>query len=89
MKIVKEWPVTLRVTELADGRTEAELVLTAERWKLDRTGQARRNPGDVDAAAIGDRLAVGRALVAMGESLIRLAELDAEVREFHALAWPA
>jgi hypothetical protein len=87
MRTVKEWPVTLRVTE-EDGRTEAALVLDTGDWTFDSSGRARRNPADPDVARIGDDLAVGRALVALGNRLIALADLDAEVRELRALAGP-
>jgi hypothetical protein len=88
MKSAKEWPVTLRVTE-EDGKTEAELVLDTGDWKFDCAGQARRRPFDPDVAKIGDELAAGRALVTLGNRLIALAELDAEVRELRSMAWPA
>lgn len=80
MKTVKEWPITLRVTE-DDGRTEAELVLETDRWTFDGAGQARKNTRDPNVAHIGDELAVGRALIALGNRLVFMAELDVEGRE--------
>jgi hypothetical protein len=87
MKTVKEWPVTLRVTE-ENGKTEADLVLDTGDWTFDSAGRARCNPADPDVAKIGDELAVGRALIALGERLIALADLDSEVRELRSLAGP-
>lgn len=80
MTSVKEWPVTLRMTE-EDGRTEAEVIVDTRSYAFRSAGQARRKPGDPDVAMIGDELAVGRALIALGKRLVSLAELDADLRE--------
>lgn len=85
MRTVKEWPVTLRVVE-RDGRTEAELVVDTGDWTFDCAGTARRHPADPEVAKVGDELAVGRALIALGNRLVALAELDIAARELWAPA---
>jgi hypothetical protein len=85
VKCVKTWPVTLRLTE-EDGRTEAELLLETGDWTFDCAGRARRRPGDPDIARVGDELAVGRALIALGNRLVALAELDIAARELRSMA---
>lgn len=85
MKCVKTWPVILRVVE-EDGRTEAELLLDTGDWTFDCAGRARRHPGDPDVAKVGDELAVGRALIELGNRLVALAELDIAARELRSAA---
>jgi hypothetical protein len=85
VKTVKEWPVILQVTE-EDGQTEAELVVDTGAWTFDCAGQAHRNPRDLDAPRIGDELAVGRALISLGNRLVALAELDVETRELRSMS---
>lgn len=43
-------------------------------WGYTRTGSAKRHPKDEPNEALGEELAVGRALIKMGEALIASAE---------------
>jgi hypothetical protein len=80
MKQIDDWPIAVRIVE-DDPETRAELVLGATRWFLDYSGRARRNPADEDAPEIGETLAVGRALVELGNQLITIAEREIAARE--------
>ncbi|GAA1988470.1 dsRBD fold-containing protein [Catenulispora subtropica] len=78
MRHVIDWPITLRLVE-EDGRTEAQLILDTDIATFSSSGEAQRNPADPDVPAIGDGFAAGRALIDLGNRLIRMA--DAEVDE--------
>ncbi|MFI9274568.1 dsRBD fold-containing protein [Kitasatospora sp. NPDC052896] len=72
----KEWALRLHLVEEGD-LTTVDAVLDADGRHLETRAEAHRNPHDPPAAAIGDDLAVGRALVALGHQLIRTGEIDA------------
>ncbi|WP_265520795.1 dsRBD fold-containing protein [Oerskovia flava] len=74
----KVWRVQVAVLE-DDGRTTAEAVLVADAPdRLRAIGEARKDPGDVDVPAIGDEIAVGRALRRLSDRLLGIAESDIE-----------
>jgi hypothetical protein len=77
MKHVKDWPVILRVVE-EDGRTRARLTITADSRSFEAGGEAHRSPLDEDVPAAGDELAVGRALIELGNRMVRAARSDIE-----------
>jgi hypothetical protein len=56
--------------------THARVVLETGANTLTGEGLARRHPTDADVPQIGDELAVGRALVELGERLMRAASED-------------
>jgi hypothetical protein len=73
------WDVQVFLSEL-DGTTHAEARLfSSRREHLSGTGIARLSPEDhMDVAEIGYELATARALVDLGERLLRVAEADVE-----------
>ncbi|WP_238008530.1 DUF1876 domain-containing protein [Dactylosporangium sp. AC04546] len=79
MTEVKRWTVSVFVGE-HDGRTYAEARLHAgdkpRLTQLAGTGLARLNPVDTDIPAIGDELAVARALSELGHQLLLAAASD-------------
>lgn len=70
-----DWPIEVRLTEDGD-RTIARVVLNTRDNQLTAEGSAHRNPVDPSVPEIGDELAVGRALVALGHELVRAAAKD-------------
>ena len=72
---VKEWRLNLYLSE-HDPATTARLVLDTGDNVLESHAEARRNPYDRDIPEIGDELAAGRALIAMGRLLVRAANGD-------------
>lgn len=92
MRQVIDWPITLRLVE-QDGQTEAQLILETELTTMIGSGRAHRNPADPDVPEIGDELAAGRALIDLGNRLVRLAdaevdELDEQSRRQHRFSPP-
>lgn len=75
MPTTKSWQLTVDITE-QDRHTEAEARLTTPETTLTGRGIARRNPRDADVPAIGDELAVSRALTELAHGL-----LDAAAQE--------
>jgi hypothetical protein len=77
----KEWDVQLHITE-DDSDTSARAILTrhdelnVERVHLEGIGRSRRNPADRPVPAIGDELAVARALADLAAKLTRVAATD-------------
>ena len=73
------WDVQVFLSE-QDGTTHAEARLfSSHREHLSGTGTARLSPEDhMDVAEIGYELATGRALVDLGERLLRVAQGDIE-----------
>jgi hypothetical protein len=73
------WTVELLLSE-RDGITQAEARLhTGLPEPLTATGEARLSPHDpVDVAEIGYELAAARALVHLGEALLRTAHEDVD-----------
>ena len=72
---VKEWRLNLYLSE-HDPDTTARIVLDTGDNVLESHAEARRNPYDRDVPEIGDELAAGRALIAMGRLLVRAANGD-------------
>ena len=82
MQHVREWPIRLYFFE-EDGETQARVVLTASGGRLEVVGEALCEPGDFDVPEIGDEVAAGRALIALGTKLLRGSEADIEAVEGH------
>lgn len=72
---VAEWQAHIHLYE-DDSKTHARVRLETGSTVLSGEGLARRNPRDAAVPEIGDELAVGRALVELGERLIRAAGED-------------
>ncbi|MEU9991232.1 dsRBD fold-containing protein [Streptomyces sp. NPDC048045] len=72
---VKEWRLNLYLSE-HDPDTTARIVLDTGDNVLEGHAEARRNPYDPLVPEIGDELAAGRALIAMGRRLLRAAAGD-------------
>ncbi|WP_369388265.1 dsRBD fold-containing protein [Streptomyces sp. CG1] len=72
---VKEWRLNLYLSE-HDPDTTARIVLDTGDNVLESCAEARRSPYDPDVPEIGDELAAGRALIAMGRILLRAADGD-------------
>lgn len=77
MQHVREWPIKLYFFE-EDGQTQARVALKADARTLEFVGEARCAPGDFDVPEIGDEVAAGRALIALGTKLLRTSEADVE-----------
>ncbi|HUZ19920.1 MAG TPA: DUF1876 domain-containing protein [Acidimicrobiales bacterium] len=63
------WTVEIVLTEDAD-RTRADAHLRAPHRELAAWGRARRNPADPDVPAVGEELAVARALSELSHLLV-------------------
>ncbi|MES4890806.1 dsRBD fold-containing protein [Streptomyces sp. NPDC096012] len=74
---VKEWRLNLYLSE-HDPDTTARIILDTGDNVLESCAEARRSPYDRAMPDIGDELAAGRALIAMGRLLVRAAEGDIE-----------
>lgn len=72
---VKEWRLNLYLSE-HDPDTTARIVLDTGDNILESHAEARRSPYDRAVPDIGDELAAGRALIAMGHLLMRAAQGD-------------
>ncbi|ARP69446.1 DUF1876 domain-containing protein [Streptomyces pluripotens] len=72
---VKEWRLSLYLSE-HDPDTTARIVLDTGDNVMESRAEARRNPYDASVPEIGDELAAGRALIAMGRRLLRAADGD-------------
>ncbi|MGW3496178.1 DUF1876 domain-containing protein [Streptomyces sp. NPDC001020] len=71
----KEWTLRLYLSE-HDPDTTARVVLDTGDNVLESRAAAHRNPDDTAVPEIGDELAVGRALVALGRQLLQTAAGD-------------
>lgn len=80
MARVKRWTVDIFIDEQEDERrTRAEARLESpDRIGLAGMGAARRNPVDAEVPAIGDELAVSRALSDLAHQLLDAAAGDIE-----------
>jgi hypothetical protein len=77
-RMVRRWTVEILVGE-EDGRTYAEASLHDDIGNhVLGTGRATLNPADPDVPAIGDEIAVGRALNDLGRRLLKTAAGDIE-----------
>ncbi|MFJ7150009.1 dsRBD fold-containing protein [Streptomyces sp. NPDC100445] len=72
---VREWRLNLYLCE-RDPDTTARIVLDTGDGVLESRAEARRSPYDPAVPDIGDELAAGRALIAMGRLLLRAADGD-------------
>ncbi|GGR87687.1 MULTISPECIES: dsRBD fold-containing protein [Streptomyces] len=72
---VKEWRLNVYLSE-HDPDTTARIVLDTGDNVLESHAGARRSPSDRAMPEIGDELAAGRALIAMGRMLLRAADGD-------------
>ncbi|WP_344660186.1 dsRBD fold-containing protein [Catenulispora subtropica] len=77
MQHVREWPIRLYFFE-EDGQTQARLWLKASAGTIEVVGEALCEPDEFDVPEIGDEVAAGRALIALGEKLLRSGETDVE-----------
>ena len=75
MEHVAEWQARVYLFE-HDSMTQARVVLDTSANRLTGEGLARRHPADPDVPEIGDELAVGRALIELGERLVQAASED-------------
>lgn len=75
MEHAAEWNAHVFLYE-HENTTQARVVLDTGTATLNGEGLARRNPDDPLVPEIGDELAVGRALIELGERLIRAAGED-------------
>ena len=75
MEHVAAWHAQVYLFE-QDSVTQARVVLDTGANKLTSEGLARRHPADPEVPEIGDELAVGRALIELGERLVRAAGED-------------
>ncbi|MEU6219705.1 dsRBD fold-containing protein [Streptomyces sp. NPDC047022] len=71
----KEWRLQLYLSEHDPGTT-ARVVLDTGDNLLECCARARRNPHDMAIPEVGDELAAGRALISLGQQLLRAAEGD-------------
>jgi Domain of unknown function (DUF1876) len=71
----KEWRLRLYLSE-HDPSTEARVVLDTGDCVLESHAEAHRNPFDTAVPEIGDELAAGRALIALGRQLLSNAAGD-------------
>jgi uncharacterized protein DUF1876 len=80
MNAVKQWRVDIYINEHEEeGRTNAEARLhTGAKTELRGTGEARRNPHDLEVPEIGDELAAARALADLSRKLRDAAGDDIE-----------
>lgn len=77
---VREWKLHLFLFEEGD-MTKANVRLETGTGTLHGRGVAQRNPRDLPVPEIGDEVAAGRALVALGRQLIGVAAEDIEAIE--------
>ncbi|MEV6164920.1 dsRBD fold-containing protein [Streptomyces sp. NPDC052052] len=72
----KRWSVRLDLFEEGD-LTKVHAVLDTEDTTLQSRTSAHRNPHDAPVPEIGDEYAAGRALIDLGNQLLRAGSLDA------------
>ncbi|MZF86004.1 DUF1876 domain-containing protein [Streptomyces sp. SID5643] len=73
-----EWKVRLHLFEDDEGATKAHVVLDTGTTELTGQGTAHRHPADTNVPEIGDELAAGRAMRALAQRLLDIAERDIE-----------
>lgn len=74
----KSWHVQVSLVE-SEGRTTAEAILVGDvPAGLHSVGKARKDPGDSEIEAIGDHVAAARALRALADRLLGIAEAEIE-----------
>ena len=77
MEHIAEWDIHVYLFEQADDANLARVVLNTGANELRGEGRSRRAPEDPPVPEIGDELAVGRALVDLGNQLLAVASEDA------------
>lgn len=73
----REWAIGVCVDE-HDDHTRATTWLVGDERGLTGIGMERRNPEDRDVPAIGDELAVARALSDLAEQMLKVTAVDIE-----------
>lgn len=81
----KRWQVSLSVTGHGDTLTRAHVTAYTGATSLQCYGEAHRRPDEADVPVIGDEVAAGRALIALGHQLLRTAERDLARIEGHSV----
>ncbi|GLI27732.1 hypothetical protein ARHIZOSPH14_19740 [Agromyces rhizosphaerae] len=76
MYATKHWDVTVEIDEEEDTTTARASVVTPSGQDVTGVGKADRNPHDPNVPAIGDELAVARALRNLSERLLHTTERD-------------
>jgi len=75
----KTWRVQVSVVETGDNTRASALLISDQAGELRGQGDSHRSPHDVPKGAIGDEVAVARALRHLADSLLARAESDIEV----------
>lgn len=73
----KEWKLRLYLYE-SGSKTTARAVLETDGNVLEARAHAHKHPQDTPVPEIGDELAAGRALMALGQRLLHCAATDIE-----------
>lgn len=81
----KQWRISMNLIEYENNLTRAQVTAEAGARTLRCYGEAHRNPTDSDVPDIGDEVAAGRALIELGNQLLRNAAQDIEVLEGHSV----
>jgi hypothetical protein len=74
----KTWHVQVSVVEVGDKTRANALLVSDRRGQFSGHGDSQRSPRDEPMAAIGDEVAVARALRHLADSLLARAEADIE-----------
>lgn len=75
-RVVKTWTVTITITEEGDETTATAVLSEHLAPPVDAVGHAHRNPHDPKAPAIGDEVAVARALRRLADRVQDVADAD-------------
>jgi hypothetical protein len=81
----KQWQISMNLIEYENNLTRAQVTAEAGARTLRCYGEAHRNPTDTDVPDIGDEVAAGRALIELGNQLLRNAAQDIGVLEGHTV----
>lgn len=74
----KTWRVQVSVVETGDNTRASALLISDQSGELRGQGDSHRSPRDLPKGAIGDEVAVARALRHLADSLLARAESDIE-----------
>jgi hypothetical protein len=74
----KPWKVQVSVVEVGDNTRATALLISDQHRELSGEGDSHRSPRDEPMPAIGDEVAVARALRHLADSLLARAEADIE-----------
>jgi hypothetical protein len=86
----KTWRVQVSVVETGDNTSATALLISDKPGELRGEGESHRSPRDESVGAIGDEVAVARALRHLADSLLARAEADIEAstgRDAHVRAY--